>query len=147
VSTTTETSVIATWLDTLLSGDAGAGGVATLATGGIHEEIDPRGNTVYPKVIYRFQGGNDLNALGAGRRVFVNALYAVYGVWQEPNYGGNLNTLAARIDTLLNGKSGVADSGIVLACVRTAPLQLASLTNGVAIRMLGGVYRIWATTS
>ena len=142
----TETGLIATWLDSVLRGDSGAGGVVTLATGGIFEEIDPNGGG-YPKTIYRFQGGSDVSAVGAARRVYVNAVYAVYAVWERPSYGGALDAIAARIDTLLNGKQAAITGGLILACVRIAPLQLANLSNGVSIRMLGGTYRIYSQKS
>lgn len=145
-SAATETGLIAIWLSSVLTVDAGAGGVATLATGGIHEEIDPNGGG-YPKAIFRFQGGSDYPALGAARRVYVNAVYGVYGVWQTPSYGGALDAIAARIDTLLNGKQAAISGGHILACVRIAPLQLAGERDGVATRMLGGVYRIYSQTT
>lgn len=135
----TETAIIATWLYATLSGDATLTG---LATGGIFQERDSGGSTTYPKVIYRFQGGSDVPALGA-RRVAVNAVYAVYAVWRQASYGGALDTIAARVDTLLHGKEGTAAGGTVLACVREQPLLLANLQNGVEVRMSGGVYRIW----
>jgi len=139
----TETGIIAIWLSSILTADSGVGGVATLATGGIFEEIDPNGGG-YPKVIFRFQGGSDYAALGAARRVYVNAVYAVYGVWQLPSYGGALDAIAARIDTVLNGQAASVAGGQVLACVRIAPLQLASVRDGVATRMLGGTFRIYS---
>jgi hypothetical protein len=140
----TETGLIAIWLSSVLNADTGAGGVATLSTGGIHEEIDPAGGS-YPKVIFRYQGGSDLNAPGADRRVFVNALYAVYAVWQIASYGGALDALAARIDVLLRGQQGIPiGSGLLLGCTRVGPLQIPGLSNGVSIRMLGGIYRCFA---
>ena len=141
--TLTETGIIATWLDSVLRGDTGAGGVFTLATGGIFEEIDPNGGS-YPKVIFRYQGGSDYAAVGAARRVYVNALYAVYAVWQTPSFGGVLDQIAARIDVLLNGKQAAAGGGLILACVRVSPLQIPGLLNGVSTRMLGGIFRIMA---
>jgi len=139
----TETGLIAIWLSSVLNADTGAGGVHTLATGGIHEEIDPAGGS-YPKVIFRFQGGSDYPALGAARRVYVNAVYAIYAVWQVPSYGGALDALAARIDVLLNGKQAPVSGGLVLACVRLAPLQIPGLKDGVSIRMSGGTFRIFS---
>jgi hypothetical protein len=140
----TETGIAITWLDGVLRGDTGTGGIVPLSTGGIHEEIDPTGNKVYPKTIYRFQGGSDFAAVGAKRRVYVNALYAVYATWQLPNYNGALDQLAGRIDLLLNGQRSAVDGGLMLACVRVTPLRMSNLSNGVSIRILGGVYRIYS---
>lgn len=142
----TETGLIADWLSSVLNADTGAGGVKTLSTGGIYEEIDPNGGS-YPKTIFRYQGGSDYSALGAGRTVYVNAVYAVYAVWQVPSYGGALDTIAARIKLLLNGKQAAVTGGLILACTRIAPLQLANLRDGVSIRMLGGTYRIYSQKS
>lgn len=140
----TETGLIAIWLSSVLTADAGAGGVATLSAGGIHDEIDPTGNKNYPKTIFRYQGGSDLNAIGADRRVYVNAVYAVYAVWQNASYGGALDAIAARIDVLLRGRQGIViDDGLLLSCERVSPLQIPGLSNGISVRMLGGVYRIY----
>jgi hypothetical protein len=139
----TETGLVATWLSSVLNADTDAGGVKTLATGGIHEEIDPNGGT-YPKVIFRFQGGSDYAAVGADRTVYVNAVYAVYAVWQVSSYGGALDAIAARIKLLLNGKQAAVSGGLILSCVRIAPLQIPGLTNGVPIRMSGGTFRIYS---
>jgi len=142
VSTTTENSVAGRWIAQILKGDTGAGGAATLSTGGIHRNRAPR-NATYPLTIVRFQGGSDVNALGAARRVSVNALWAVYAVIREDSVA-NIDVLAARIDTLLNGKMGTASGGIVLSCVRESPLELPSLEDGIGANMLGGIYRIQA---
>ena len=139
----TETGIAITWLDGVLRADTGAGGIVPLASGGIHEEIDVSGR-VYPKVIYRYQGGSDYAAVGAKRRVYVNALYAVYAVWEIASYNGVLDALAGRIDGLLSGQAAAVDGGLMLACVRVDPLRIPGLFNGVPIRMLGGVYRIYS---
>lgn len=143
MATTTENSVAARWLVGLLKADTGAGGVATLATGGIHRNRDVTRSTIYPKVIARFQGGSDLNALGAARRVYVSGLWAVYAVIRQDSIDP-IDALAARIDTLLNGQKGTATGGIVLSCVRESPLELPSLEDGIGANLLGGIYRIQA---
>jgi hypothetical protein len=145
MTTATETGVIARWLTGLLKGDTGAGGVATLATGGIYNTRAARAAT-YPLVIFRFQGGSDLNAIGAGRRVYVNAVYAVYGVIREAS-DTDLEPIAARIDELLNGAQWAATGGLVLSCVRESPLVLSTLEDGVEARILGGLYRIYSQTT
>lgn len=142
MTTATETGVAARWLYSLLSGDTGPGGVATLSPGGVHDTRAPAGAT-YPLTIFRFQGGSDLNAQGPGRRVYVNAIYAVYAITRTASYAP-IEPIAARIDALLNGQSGTATGGIVLACTRQSPLVLPSLEDGVEARALGGIYRIYS---
>lgn len=141
----TETTLTARWLSALLKADNGAGGVATLATGGIRDTRAGR-NATYPLVIFRFQGGSDLNAQGGDRRVWVNGLWAVYAVTREASDAA-IEPIAARLDTLLHGKSAAVTGGLVLACVRQSPLMLPSLEDGVEARALGGVYRIYSQVS
>lgn len=141
----TETGLIAVWLSSILTADTGAGGVFTLSTGGIHQGSDPTGNKTYPKTIFRYQGGSPLHAVGAKRRVYVNAVYAVYGIWQIPSYTGVLDALAARIDFLLEGQQGIAvGNGLLLGCTNVGPIEMESLSNGVSISMLGAQYRIYS---
>lgn len=137
----TETTIIETWLYAILAADTGAGGIATLSTGGIHQYYDSTGNTTYPKVIFRFQGGSDVVALG-GRRCAIDSVYAVYAIWTTPSFAGTLDTIAARIDVLLQAKSGTAAGGTVLGCVRRAPLKLVINEDGSVRYALGGIYRI-----
>lgn len=137
----TESNIISTWLQTVLAADSGAGGVATLATGGIHETRDATGGLTYPKVIHRRQGGGYVQTVN-GFIVALQGVYAVYGVWQTPDYGGSLETIAARIRTLLHLKEAAVSGGLILASVAIEPIELATLENGVEIRMLGEMLRI-----
>lgn len=137
----TESSIIASWLQSVLSADTGAGGVAALATGGIHEWRDPTGNAAYPKVIYRRQGGGYLQTVN-GTIVALDGRYAVYGVWRVPSFGGTLETIASRLRALLHKQTGTIAGGLILASIAIEPLELASVQNGVETRMLGDLYRI-----
>jgi hypothetical protein len=137
----TESSIISTWLQTILTADSGVGGVATLAPGGIHEVRDSSGNGTYPKVIHRRQGGGYVQTVN-GIIVALQGVYAVYGVWQTPDYGGALESIAARIRTLLHLKQATVSGGLILASVAIEPIELATLENGVEIRMLGELLRI-----
>jgi hypothetical protein len=137
----TESNIISTWLQAVLAADSGAGGVATLATGGIHETRDSTGNATYPKVIHRRQGSSYVQTVN-GIIVALRGVYAVYGVWQTPDYGGSLETIAARLRVLLHLKQATVSGGLILASVAIEPIELATLENGVEIRMLGELLRI-----
>lgn len=137
----TESNIISTWLQSTLVADASAGGVATLALGGVHETRDSTGNATYPKVIHRRQGGGYVQTVN-GIIVALQGVYAVYGVWQTPDYGGALETIAARIRALLHLKESTVSGGLILASVAIEPIELATLENGVEIRMLGELLRI-----
>lgn len=137
----TEGNIISTWLQAVLTADTGLGGVATLSPGGIHEVRDSSGSGVYPKTIHRRQGGTYVQTVN-GVIVALQGTYAVYGVWQTPDYGGALETIAARIRTLLHLKEAAVSGGLILASVAIEPIELATLDNGVEIRMLGELLRI-----
>lgn len=136
----TELGVIAYWIDSVLRGDAT---LVSLSTGGIHHRKDLSGSLTYPKTIFRFQGGSDLNAVGADRRVYVNAVYAIYGILLQNDDSAILEPLAARIDVLFNGKQAAVTSGSVLACVRETPIETDGIRDGVPITLKGGTYRIY----
>ncbi len=140
-----ETLIIDTWLAAILKGDTGAGGVATLSTGGIHNEIDPSSNAVYPKTIFRYQGGRYIQTVN-GIIVALSAVYAIYGVVQEPSYAG-LKSLAARYRALLHRQMGTTADGLILASVQIEPLKFGTVEEGIHKRMLGGLYRIYSQSA
>lgn len=141
ITPATETGVIAYWLDSVLRADST---LVALARGGIYHRKDLSGSKTYPKVFFNFLGGSDLNALGAGRRVFVNAIYGVRGELLQNDDATILDPLAARFDFLLNGKSAaVPGGGEVLACARIYPIETDGIRDGIPITIKGGAYRIW----
>jgi hypothetical protein len=137
----TESNIISTWLQSILTADTGAGGIATLSPGGIHETRDSTGSGIYPKVIHRRQGGGYVQTVN-GIIVALQGVYAVYGVWQTPDYGGALENIAIRLRLLLHLKQATVTGGLILASVAIEPIELATLENGVEIRMLGELLRI-----
>lgn len=141
MSTVTETGLIARWLYATLTGD---GTLAALVPGGWHRWQGARG-AAYPLGVYRFQGGSDLAAIGADRRVWVEAVYAVYAV--GAGVGVDVETAAARIDALLLGKQATQTGGLIISCTRDAPLELAPIENGIQREIAGGTYRIRAQRS
>lgn len=143
--TMTETAIAITWITTAIAADLTLPSLATLAPGGVSEEIDVVSD-VYPKIIVRFQGGS-YKLTQDGRIVFLNALYAVYGIWGGPgiaSYGGALETIAVRLRGLLHKQTYQTADGLVLASIAETPLKLPVLRDGVSYRALGDVYRIWS---
>jgi hypothetical protein len=136
----TETSVISYWIDQTLRGDAA---LVAIAQDRIYEDIDMSGSLTYIKIVFRMMGGSDLSAVGADRRVYVNTLYQITAIWQQRRYMDELDQAAARIDVLFNGQAAAVPGGSVLSCVRVAPIRIATTSNGVPYRLLGGQYRIY----
>lgn len=139
-----ETNAIERWLKETLSADATLTGlVGTRIYNTRRDESAP-----LPCVIYQMQSpGNDLVLLGAVR-VWASPLYQVVGMMEytppHGSYGGDLATIANRIDALLHGSSGSNVAGTVWTCVRERPFQMAEVTSGRDFRRLGGLYRIRA---
>lgn len=138
---TTETGLIARWLYATLTGDAT---LAALVPGGWHRWQGGRG-AAYPLGVYRFQGGSDLAAIGAARRVWVEAVYTVYAV--GAGAGADVDDAAARIDALLLGKQATVTGGLIVSCTRDGPIELAPIENGIQREISGGTYRILAQRS
>lgn len=124
------------WLYGVLSGDATLTG---LVGARIHAYQAPEG-TAFPFVLYSFQGGADVAVVG-GIRIFNRGVYQVKAVGKGDTMGA-LQSIADRIDTLLQGASGSVTGGIILACVREQPLAYAEIDNRIQYRHLGGLYRI-----
>jgi hypothetical protein len=136
----TETGVIAYWVDSVLRGDAA---IAAIAQDRIYEDIDMSGDLNYVKIVFRMMSGIDLSAVGATRRVYVNAIYQINAIWQQNRYTDDLDRAAARIDVLFHGQAAAVPGGSVLSCVRVAPIRISTTRDGVPYRLLGGQYRIY----
>lgn len=108
----------------------------------IYADVGPE-NATYPLVmVIELSPGNDLRVVGTAR-IWAAPLFLVKGVSQAASFGGNLKTIATRIDAVLHGASGPATSGQVWACVREQPFSLAETApGGVQYRHLGGLYRV-----
>lgn len=126
------------WLYSKLHGDAT---LLALVPGGVYTWPVPA-NISGAFVLYQMQSGMDIRGNGPGR-IGVNGLWLVRAVFEALSFGGNLQTAANRIDTLLQAASGTATGGVVWACVREEPFQLVEVADGRQFRHLGGTYRIW----
>lgn len=131
-----------TWIYATLAADTGAGGVATLATGGIHAGVAPQGSTS-PFVVYNRQGGADVMGLGA-QRIMAGMLYQIKAVASGGSKAA-AKAIANRIDTLLHAASGTTASGRILSCVRESEVNYVEVDEtGERWNHLGGLYRLHA---
>lgn len=125
------------WLHGKLSVDATL--TAAVSTR-IYSYLAPSGTT-FPFVVYAFQGGADVSAIGA-IRIMNSGLYQVKAVGQG-NSMVAVEAIANRIDALLHGVTGTVSGGVILACVREQPLAYVENSNGIRYNHLGGLYRIF----
>ena len=136
-----ETFVADSWLYAVLSGDAQ---LVALATGGIYGHSNPNKTPTFPFVLFGLQGaGMDVRGVGPAR-VMAPMVYLVRGISEGNSFGGNLKSIADRIDALLQAASGSAAGGLVLVCVREQPFVLPETgPDGRQYRHLGGIYRLF----
>lgn len=131
-----------TWIYATLAADTGAGGVATLATGGIHAGVAPHGSgSISPSVVYNRQAGTDVMGLGAAR-IMSGMLYQIKAVASGGSKAAG-KAIANRIDVLLHATSGTTASGRILSCVRESEVNYVEVDEtGVRWNHLGGLYRL-----
>lgn len=136
-----ETLAVKQWLYGVLSADTT---IKSYVSTRIYDTVAPQGAT-YPFVIIATMApGNDLQVVGAAR-IWTEGVWLVKGVAQAATFGGNLQSLAARMDALLHKAQGTVSNGTVYACVRQQPFeQVEVVEGGVQYRHLGGVYRVMA---
>ncbi len=134
------------WLYGILSSDSTLSG---LAPGGVWRSYAPPESQV-PYVIISFHSGNDVTTLNA-YRIMDDLLYQAKAIGPAMDTA-TITQAAARIDKLLGGPPGLPTSGTimqgptqigqVLACFRTAPIQVDELVNGEPWTNIGGMYRL-----
>lgn len=130
-----EVVLVDKWLASVLGADATLSG---LVGSRIYSYLAPNGS-VFPFIIYAYQGSIDVIAIG-GIRIMNNGVYQVKSVGQSNSMVAQ-EAIANRIDTLLHGKTGTVAGGIVLACVREQPIAYVENLNGLRYNHLGGLYR------
>jgi hypothetical protein len=108
----------------------------------IYGEVAPHEINTYPLVVHQYQGGRDVQGLGAVI-VMVDELYVVKVITVGRAYADG-EPVWKRIQAVLHGSSGVVTDGLVLACVRVSPIKYATLEEGVEYRHLGGIFRIYS---
>lgn len=125
------------WLYGVLSSD---GALLALVGTRVYADLAPDG-TQLPVVIYQMQSARDRMMVGS-TRIWSDQLYLVRGIAETPAYGGDLLTIADRIDVVLHAASGSTVEGTVFECVREREFRMVETINGRQYRHLGGVYRI-----
>jgi len=119
--------------------------IALLADGtnGLTSETIPQ-STSYPLVIWTLTSAVDDEYFN-NERVWTNLIFTVRGAAKQTSFGGDLQTIASRIDAVLHKSEGTTTDGRVYACVRVRPFRMIyKLADNTEIRYLGGVYRIFA---
>lgn len=106
---------VAGWVYDQLVADTGAGGVSTLCDGRIYRDLVPQAAAL-PAVVVSLVSHVDANTIG-GRRVFATTQVDVRVVGDGSGYQ---NTIAARVDVVLQNGSGSRNSVQVVELVRSA---------------------------
>jgi hypothetical protein len=139
---------IALGLSTILNADAGAGGVKTLATGGIFQMEAPQG-TVTPYVIINQHTGQADFTLKSLANDDMLWLVKVIGSFTEADGTSGLDgarTINARIDTVLSDPTLSVSAGKhFLSCRREmdiAPYKDDFWDNGQVFVHIGALYRV-----
>ncbi len=139
-----ELSVANTFLNTVLKADSAlAAIVGTRIYADFAPEADPSA-TIYPLVLFNWQGGLDALSQGAAR-IFTRPLYQVRVIGRG-GYGA-ITAAADRIDALLanvqNYALTVGGVPYVVQCYRERPMQMAEVVpGGERYSSRGGLYRL-----
>jgi hypothetical protein len=132
-------AVVRQWLYETLTDDAP---LVALLTGGWHRGKAPSG-TPYPFGTFHLQGpGQDTTSVSR-RRILSNGLWLVRATGVMGESDGNLDTIAAMIDGVLDRASGDAGTGHVYMATRELPWDRDYDENGQSYVEAGGLYRIW----
>lgn len=131
-----ETRYVDAWLDATLRNDAI---LASLVGNRIYNMLAPP-EAALPLIVWSYQGGADLMALGANR-ILANVLYQVKAIAQGFSFT-TLRAIADRCDALLHGARGTVTGGFILSSVREQIVQFTEVEEGIPYRHLGGLYRI-----
>lgn len=124
--------------DTLVA-DTGAGGVATLTSGHIYRELVPQGDGHLPAVVHNVQSAVDTNTIG-GVRVWGEVLAQVRVIGAGLDYGP-LNTIADRVDTVLQGIGGLKNGAVVTKLRRESVGAYTEVDGGAVYAHLSLIFR------
>ncbi len=136
-----EPVIAETWLTQTLSANATLSG---LVSGQFYSYIAPAEAT-YPFIVFKFVPASDSHdTVGlAGARIMTRMLYSVEVV-DDRNSFNRSGPIAELVDQVLHKGSGSVTGGIVISCIRTAPLAGIAIdeTTGEIERAIGGVFDI-----
>lgn len=123
-------------LDTALSG---------LVGGRIYNQQAPQG-AVRPFIIYAYQGGADLGAIGQDQRILVRPLYLVKVVSEGNSFAAGAAVMDAADELLYALRGTVTFNGKVyriLGMYRETPIRYVEMqSDGKRLNHVGGSYRI-----
>lgn len=129
------------WLYGRLAADAAliaevGGALATR----IYADVAPLG-TASPWVVFQLQTPQ-ADTRGVGNvRILTNGQYLVRGIAASTDLT-RLDTIAERIDALLNHVQGAITGLTVVASYRIRPFRLTEIVDGVSYLHLGGLYQL-----
>lgn len=92
----------------------------------------------FPYVIFQDVTSTDLRGVGP-IRIGLSGEWLIRAVGESNTYGGTLESIADRVDSLLQAASGSQ----VWSCVRLRPFRLVETSTERQVRHLGGFYRLW----
>jgi hypothetical protein len=132
-----EMTVADGWIYTTLKADS----TLTALIGGSSAPRIYRGmaplNATFPCVVFFYQpGGQDVRGVGT-INIMANGWWVIKAIDRDSS-ASDAATIAARIYTVLHGKSGTN----VLACTREEPINYVELLDGAQYQHVGGVYKL-----
>lgn len=143
----TEGTITDTWLDALLKSDAGIASAFGSYTVQVADSLAPPAWS-YPFIVWQQQTTVDVVGVGPNARIMAAQEYIVRAVARVDSYRVDpLASIAAAIDTCLDGATGSAAGGLVLGCRRNSEYRLTESIEGRQVRHLGGRYAIWTQTA
>lgn len=140
MATVNEIPRVHQWLKTILSSDAT---LLAAATGGIHRGRVPEGKA-FPAVVYSFLSApDDVNGNGPAR--IWSRMRFIVKVVGETNSDLTLQTMADRIEAMLQAVAGGAADIVIDYCIRKRPIyyQDDTVANKIYTH-LGGEYELAA---
>lgn len=132
-----ETITVDTWLTSVLKADT------TLMALVPNVYSFPGTNLTYPSVVFQEQSVVDVRGVGPSR-IMIDGLWLVRGIVETTTFLGLSESIANRIDFLLQAKKGTIPSGSIWGCARVRPFRLVETVLSRQYRHLGGIYRIYA---
>lgn len=138
-----ETVVVDQFIYDKLAADSTLLALLAASSASLFSEMVAQGSG-YPLVLWTQQSALDDEYVN-NERIWTNCVVTVRGLAEQNSFGGDLKTIAQRLDGALHKQSASTTDGRVYACVRIRAFRMIeTLPGGEQIRHLGGVYRIYA---
>jgi len=139
-----EVAIVAEWIESRCTASAAiTGAVGTRVYDHVAPALGSDGKALpYPFVVFHEEDTSDSYGLG-NTRILVDTTFIIRGITRTDSYTP-LKPLAASIDDLFDGASGVLSDGVVVGTQRIGPYTQVEEFEDGQIRHLGGRYRILA---